>query len=333
MEIKIKEKQKNLRLDKFLAQNFPQFSRKWLQKLIKEGNILINNKKVRPRYLLKKDDKIKINLKKPPKISLKPDPNIKINIVYENNDLLVINKPAGIVVHPSQTTKSKTLINGLLAIRPEIKNVGDKENLNFRPGILHRLDKQTSGLLIIAKNNKTFSFLKNQFKNREIVKKYYALVVNGIKKDKFLIDFPITRSKKIPSEQKAILSKNNPLFPKAKKAQTKIKVLEKIGNYNLVEAQPITGRMHQIRIHLSSIGHPIVGDDKYGKKYKEKFLGLKRNFLHAYYLKFKSPKNNILELKLELPKELKGFLRKLKTNSGRSIKDSQNPKLLKKQKY
>lgn len=319
MKIEIDENNSRGRLDKFLAKKFGQFSRRWLQKLIKEGEVLVNNQKVKPNYILKINDEVVINLKKPPKISLKPDPNIKINIVYEDSDLLIINKSAGVVVHPSQSVKSGTLINGLLAIRPEIKDVGDTlaslGQGNFRPGILHRLDKETSGLLIVAKNNKTFRFLKKQFKDRKIVKKYLALVVGRISKNRFLIDLPIVRSKFNPTKQRVVKSLKDPLISKAKCAKTKIKVLEKFDNYTLIEAQPITGRMHQIRVHLAAIGYPIVGDEKYGKGFKNKFLGLKRNFLHAYYLKFKKSNKQIFELKIDLPDELKKILKFLKSEA------------------
>lgn len=317
MKLLVSQKDHGLRLDKFLVNKFPEFSRIWLQKLIKEGEIKVNNKKVKPSYILKIKDEIIINFKKPPEISLEPDSKIKIDIIYEDKDILVANKPAGLVVHPSPTIKFGTFVNGLLAIRPEIRNVGDfsagSGQANLRPGILHRLDKETSGLLIVAKNNTAFLFFKNQFKKRKIIKKYYALVAGEIEKNEFSINLPIIRSKSDPTKQKVIISKKDPLFLKARPAQTKIKVLKRFSNYTLIEAQPITGRMHQIRVHLSAIGYPVVGDEKYGRKYKKQFLGLKRNFLHAYYLKFKLLSGKFIELKLDLPEELKNILKLLES--------------------
>lgn len=301
----------NIRLDTFIFQQLRgEFSRAYLQKLIKLGKILVNGKAVKPSYKLKIDDKIQAEITPPEKISLEPDASIKLDIIYEDENVIVINKPAGLVVHPSQTTKNKTLANALLAYYPLIKDVGENP---LRPGIVHRLDKETSGLIIVAKNNETFQFLKNQFKEREVIKKYLALVDGCPEKEKGIIEASIERSKSIPTKQKISKSMT------AKKAITEYQIIKRINSRHcLVEAAPKTGRMHQIRVHFAHIGHPIVGDTKYGgPSIKE----LTRHFLHATYLKIKipSPINSRQyiekEFKIELPQELQEIISELTSQS------------------
>jgi len=220
-----------------------------------------------------------------------------MNVIYQDKNILVIDKPAGLLVHPVKNEKN-TLTDWLIKNYPEIKNVGDSP---IRPGIVHRLDKDTSGLIVIAKNQKTFDFLKNQFKNREIEKKYLALVHGKLKEKTGIIAKSISRSKR--GKQTIAPLKNT------KSAITRYKVIKEFGNYTLLEAKPETGRTHQIRVHLSSIGHPIAGDEKYKFKRQEKLLN--RQFLHAKYLKFSLPDGSIKEFKSKLPKELNNILEKL----------------------
>jgi len=297
----------NTRLDIFVFQQLKkEFSRSYLQKLIKAGKILVNDKLVKPSYKLKIHDKIQANIIPPEKISLEADASIKLDIIYEDNNVIVINKPAGLVVHPSQTTKNKTLVNALLAYYPPIKDVG--EDL-LRPGIVHRLDKETSGLIIVAKDNETFQFLKKQFKEREVVKKYLALIDSYPEKEKGIIEGSIERSKNIPTKQKISESAT------AKKASTEYQIIKRVNSrYCLVEAMPKTGRMHQIRVHFAHIGHPIAGDAKYGGP---NIKGLTRHFLHATYLKIKipSPAHSQQyiekEFNIELPPELQNIISEL----------------------
>lgn len=306
LNLKIKKTQTGIRLDKFLAEKFLQYSRQMIKKNILEGNILVNKEKVKPKYILKEDDKISIKISLPEKIILKPDPSIKLNIVYKDKDVVVIDKPAGMIVHPAENfqTDYKTLVNALLAYFPEIKNVGENK---FRPGIVHRLDKETSGLLIVAKNNQAFNYLKEQFQKRKIEKHYLALVAGKLKKAKGVIEKPISRSKKTPTKQMVVEKKS--VGGKIREARTEYKVIKRFDDYTLAKAIPKTGRMHQIRIHFASLGHPIAGDKKYSFKRQKNFLKLNRHFLHAAYLKFILPCGRMIELESKLPKELENALK------------------------
>lgn len=310
MFLKVKKNEAGIRLDKFLVEKFPEYSRGWLQKIIQNRGVLINNREVmNPSYILKKDDRILTKIYPPEKISLEPDFSIKFNIIYEDRDIVVIDKPAGLVIHPSNTCKAGTLVNALLGRWPDLKNVGENK---LRPGIVHRLDKDTSGLLIVTKNNQTFKYLKDQFQKRKIEKHYIALVTGQIKEERGIIKKPIERSKRVPIKQKTIEGKNE--TKKSKKAETAYKVIERFKDYTLLEAIPKTGRMHQIRVHFASIGHPLAGDKKYTFKRHKYPVGLARHFLHANYLKFKLPNGKMIELESKLPRDLDEFLDKLKNN-------------------
>ncbi len=221
---------------------------------------------------------------------------MNIPIIYENSDVLVINKPAGLLVHPTHKKEKDTLIDFLINKYPEIKNVGEDK---LRPGIVHRLDENTSGLMTIAKNQKTFDWLKEQFQNRKVEKKYLALVVGKLKDKKGIITKAIGRSRK-----KGIKQTINPFVPR-KEAITGYSVLKEYKDYSLIEATPKTGRMHQLRIHFASIGHPVAGDKKYKFKRQTCPEGLNRQFLHASYLKFELPSGEVKEFYSELPADLK----------------------------
>ncbi|NOY35484.1 MAG: RluA family pseudouridine synthase [bacterium] len=232
-----------------------------------------------------------------------------MEIIYEDNDILAVNKPAGLLVHGDGRSKEKTLVDWLAKKYPEIKNVGD--NPEFRPGIVHRLDKDTSGILLIAKNQKAFEYLKKLFQEREIQKKYIALVLGEVKKREGIIDLPIGKSKK-DFRKKASVGK---LTGKIREAVTEYKVLEKFSDFTLVEAWPKTGRTHQIRAHFKAIGHPLACDSLYGPKNQECPDGLNRHFLHAASLEFVSPDGSRIMLEADLPEDLEktlSFLRKLK---------------------
>ncbi len=225
-----------------------------------------------------------------------------MKIIFEDKDQLIIDKSAGLLVHPLKAGQKNTLIDWLLDYYPEIKNVGDDP---LRPGIVHRLDKDTSGLMIIAKNNSAFNYLKKQFQGRKITKKYLALVHGQVKDGKGTITKSISFSKKDYKKRSVLLDE------KAKPAWTEYKVIKRFSDYTLLEVQIRTGRTHQIRVHLASIGHPIAGDQQYKFKRQPQPDSLKRQFLHAAYLKFKSPDGKIMELKSDLPEELKNILQEL----------------------
>lgn len=240
--------------------------------------------------------------------------NIPLDIVYEDRDIIVLNKQAGISVHPSINEPSETLVDALIVKYPEIKNVGDSPTIsgqgNFRPGIVHRLDKDTSGLLVVAKNQRTFEFLKKQWQEGQVVKKYLTLVW-GHPKEKGEIISELARSPKDFRKRMVVNpGKNKKKELKGKLAITEYKVVKKYKDFSLVEVSPKTGRTHQIRVHMASIGHPVAGDKIYGGKEKN-LKGLTRHFLHAFYLSFALPDGKKLALEADLPDDLKQFLAKL----------------------
>lgn len=352
MKFNVSQKELKTRLDKFLTQYLPDYSRSWIQKLIKEGLILVNQKKVSSHYILKQGDKIKVELKKPETIDLSPKKG-KLDIVFEDKNFLVVNKPAGLVVHPSLAhRKGDTLVNLLLACCPEIKNVGEKLRLEVgapdpagsrvapkpllggRPGIVHRLDKDVSGLMVIAKTQRAFEHLKDQFKNRKVKKEYLVLVHGKVKELKGRISFSIGRSKKKgfkmiirpsksknswaslggwnnqegrPSDSSRADSSRTPAR-RLKTAETFYQVIKHFPNYTLLKIQIKTGRTHQIRVHLNAIGHPIVGEKIYKpRKFKTEDIG--RLFLHACTLGFWDLDGKWKEFKISLPMELKQFFK------------------------
>ena len=258
---------------------------------------------------------------------------MKLSIIYQDNDIVVVNKPAGISVHKGIAEKGETLTDWLIEKFPEMKKVGDlpagRQVSNLRPGIVHRLDKNTSGVLVAARNQKSFEFLKNQFsahslklskegrdlayggQKREVVKKYLALVEGNLKNDNGVIDLPIGRSRSDFRKKLASDSAKGEL----REAITEYKILERFADvrhsmsnigrtYTLVEAYPKTGRMHQIRVHFKAIGHPIVCDSLYGGKRMTCPFGLARHFLHANFLEFVSPFGARLKLGADLPEDL-----------------------------
>ncbi len=291
------------RFDKFIAQNWPELSRAYLQKQIRQGKVLIKDQVKKPSYILKENDKIEAQISPLPEISLEPDPSIKLNIAYEDNDVIVVDKPAGLAAHPSATQKNGTLVNALLAHYPLLKDIGDDL---LRPGLVHRLDKDTSGLMIVAKNNQAFEFLKNRFKNREVQKKYLALVIGRPKKSSGEIKTFISRSKSDPTKQKVSISNG-------KEAITLYRTLKKFRDLTLLEAIPKTGRMHQIRVQFAWLGNPVAGDKKYGSKKLPCPNSLKRQFLHASYLKIKLPQGKIKKFCAPLPPDLQKVLSNLET--------------------
>ncbi|MFH0819458.1 MAG: RluA family pseudouridine synthase [bacterium] len=304
----VKKNKANERVDKFIVKKLPQFSRSTIQKNIKDGLILVNGQKVSPHYFLKENDLIEIEIKKiekeieEKKIDLKADKLIPFKIIFENEDFLVVDKPAGLVVHPSKSSPEGTLANALLAYCPKIEKVG--EDL-LRPGLVHRLDKDVSGLLVVAKNQKIFSHLKEQFSVRMVKKEYLALVYGKLSRDEGTIDFDIVRSKKKRTLMAAIPQKTG------RAALTQYEVIKKFVNYSFLKLTIKTGRTHQIRVHLKAIGHPLVGDQFYKiKKYKEK-IKLNRVFLHATTLGFFDSAKKWQEFHSPLPKELEEILENL----------------------
>lgn len=296
----IEKNNSDLRIDKFLVKEFFSYTRGEIIRQIKNGNITINGKGVKPSYILKEGDRLEINLEED-NTELIPDKKIKLEIIFQNENIIVVNKPAGMQVHPDSNEKNNTLANALIAKFPEIESVGEDP---MRPGIIHRLDKDTSGIMVIARNQKTFEELKNKFKNREIEKKYWAIVYGRVEKNDGIIDKPLARA---TTYRKQVVA--------GKKTQTKIreavtyyKVLKNWDSSSLLEVAPKTGRTHQIRVHLTSVGHPIVGDKVYKAK-NIKLLETARQMLHAKSIKFSLFEEDF-SFEAPIPEDFNQFLTK-----------------------
>lgn len=274
-EFIVKKEEENTRIDSYLSRKNEDISRVAIQRLIEEEKILVNGKKVKPSYKIEEKDIITLDEQPPKEISLKAQ-EIPIEIIYEDKDIIVVNKPKGMVVHPANGNPDGTLVNCLMAICKEsLSGIGGE----IRPGIVHRLDKYTSGIIIVAKNDKAHINMSEQIKNHEVQKTYLALVKGIVKENEATINMPIGRSTK--DRKKMAVTKNG------KEAITHFKVLKRYNNYTLLQVQIETGRTHQIRVHLSEIGYPIVGDTTYSNG-KNKW-NIKGQCLHAKSLKFKHP--------------------------------------------
>lgn len=287
-----------LRLDKVIASKYEDLSRTIIQKLIEDNKIWVNKKIAKASYKTAVGDVIEIEEVKPREISLEAQ-DIPLNIIYEDKDIIVVNKSKGMVVHPANGNPDGTLVNAIMAIcKDSLSGIGGE----IRPGIVHRLDKDTSGLIIIAKNDKAHINLSEQIKNREVKKTYLALVRGVINENEATIDMPIGRSTK--DRKKMAVTKNG------KNAVTHFKVLKRYSKYTYIEVRIETGRTHQIRVHMSEIGYPIIGDEVYSNG-KNPF-NVKGQMLHAARLSFKHPiTKEELNLEAPLPKYFTEILRKL----------------------
>jgi len=283
---------KSLRIDKYLSKQNDNISRSYIQQLIDDNMVKVNGKNEKSSYKLKLDDKIKLIIPQAKKPEIEPM-EMELNIIYEDNDIIVINKQAGLIVHPVPGNWDNTLVNGLLAYSDDLSGINGVK----RPGIVHRLDKDTSGALVVAKNDQSHRRLVKQFKKRETMKIYRTIVKGNVPHDKGTIDAPIGRD---PVERKrmAVVKDNS------KKAVSHFTVLERFNSHTYLEVKLETGRTHQIRVHLSYMGYPVLGDDKYGRKKPKKNFNVDRQLLHAYKLGFNHPRTNKwLELKAELPED------------------------------
>lgn len=284
------------RLDTYIAKELEGISRSYIQNLIKKGLVLVNNKTEKSSYLVKNEDHIEVELPEFKEPEILPE-DIEIEIVYEDKDLCIINKPQDMVVHPAVGNYSGTLVNALLFHMESLSNI----NGDIRPGIVHRLDKDTSGLLIVAKNNKTHEILSEKLKERSVKRIYMALVHGVLKDDLGTIDAPIGRH---PNDRKkmTVIEKNS------KDAKTYYKVLERFNDYTLIEAQLETGRTHQIRVHMAHINHPIVGDPVYSRRKNE--FGLDKQMLHAKRLGLSHPiTEDYIEFENDLPEYFKRIIK------------------------
>lgn len=279
------------RADLFIKNKFIQFSRSQIKKLIDNKYITINSYPIKASTDIKRNDLIKIIVPQEQKNTLTPS-ELKLEILYQNSDLLIINKPFGIVVHPSKGHLNDTIINALLGMDIEFEpTLGER-----KPLLVHRLDKDTSGLLLVAKNERAYKYLSGIQKKREI-KKYYLAVVNGIPKKKYAtIDAPISRNK---SQRKKMNVSSD-----GRESMTTYKVLQSSNKMSLLELELHTGRTHQIRVHMQAIGHAVIGDELYGKKSKL----ANRQMLHAYKLEFTDSIKNIISITNEPEKDMKEFI-------------------------
>lgn len=287
------------RLDAFISAELPELSRNYAETLIREGFVSVEGKIVPKKYKVKEGQTVELNYPEPVKLDVIPQ-NIPLDILYEDLDVIVINKERGMVVHPSVGNYDGTLVNAILY------HCGDSLssiNGTIRPGIVHRIDKDTSGLLMVAKNNRAHESLAAQLKEHSVTREYQALVYDNIKEDELTIDVPIGRDER--NRLRRWVNGSNP-----KNAVTHVKVLRRYGKYTLISARLETGRTHQIRVHLSYIKHPLVGDTTYGPK--KQLYGLDGQLLHAKTLGFVHPRTGeYMEFNSELPEYFTEVLEKL----------------------
>jgi len=283
----------DLRLDKHISQSYEELTRSFVQKLIEDGLVTVNGRPAKASLKPRKGDVIVVQVPPPsPAPTLIPEP-IPLSIVYEDRDILVVNKPAGITVHPAPGHPSSTLMNAILSHCPEVLAIDS----SLRPGIVHRLDKDTSGLMVVARNKAAHLNLAGQMKNRRILKRYKVLVRGCPSPEEGVIEAPIGRH---PKDRKRMA-----IVPGGREARTLYRVLKRLDGYALVEATLHTGRTHQIRVHFSSIGCPVAGDPVYGVR----MPFLTRQFLHAFLLGFKLPgTGESVEFRSELPADLQEAL-------------------------
>lgn len=284
-----------IRIDRFISEKYPELSRTHAKKLIQAGHITVNGNTVKAGFILNLGDSLSIRIPSPESSHLEAE-FIPLSIIYEDKDLLVVDKPAGLTVHPAPGNPKHTLVNAILAHFP---NLPDRDE-SLRPGVVHRLDKDTSGLILIAKNRIALTNLANQFKNRSVIKTYLVLVKGHLSPRKGFIEAPIGRD--LYNRKRMAVVENG------RHARTEYRVLKYVGDCSLLEVKLETGRTHQIRVHLSAIGYPVVGDITYGVKSPI----LWRQFVHAHRLGFKLPSSGeYMEFISKLPLELEETLNKI----------------------
>lgn len=295
MIILVDENDENKRLDSYLAEITPDFSRSKIQNLIKSGNVLINTSVKKPSYSLKEGDKIEFELPKDEELKIEPQ-NIPLEIIYEDENMIVVNKPSGMLTHPTSLERENTLVNALLYKFGD--NLSDI-NGEFRRGILHRLDRNTSGLLMVAKNNKAHEFLAEQIRSHTITKKYRAIVKGNYPKDDDVIELPIGRNQNQPYKM-AVREDGKP-------STTLVKVLKRFNEATYLELTLITGRTHQIRVHLSYLKHPIYNDTLYGAGSGK--VKTEEQVLQSFYLRFTKPfGSEIIELEIQPDEKIQKVL-------------------------
>ena len=297
-ELEITAEENGTRLDSYLAEELEGISRSYLQKLIGEGLILVNQKTVKSNYKVKTGDSLLVQIPEAAPVDIQPEA-MDLDIVYEDSDLLIVNKPVGLVVHPAHGHYSGTLVNGLLAHCTDLSGINGK----MRPGIVHRIDKDTSGLLMIAKNDMAHQHLAAQLKEHSIKRAYYALVQGVISEPAGLVDAPIGLHE-TDRKNMAVTFKNS------KEARTHYYVKERFAKNSFIECRLETGRTHQIRVHMAYLGHPLVGDPLYGTRKNN--LDFPGQALHAYALGFVHPRTGEeLYFEAPLPEHFQSVLKTL----------------------
>ncbi|MEN7365579.1 RluA family pseudouridine synthase [Bacillus safensis] len=301
VNIAVSEEQTSERLDKFLSTTEPEWSRTQVQQWVKDGLIEVNGKQVKANYKVQAGDQIKVEIPDPEALDVEAEP-MDLDIYYEDADVLVVNKPRGMVVHPAPGHVSGTLVNGLMAHCKDLSGI----NGVMRPGIVHRIDKDTSGLLMVAKNDMAHESLVNQLVAKTVTRKYTAVVHGIIQHDTGTIDAPIGRDKK--DRQSMTVTKEN-----AKQAVTHFDVIERFKDFTVVECRLETGRTHQIRVHMKYIGYPLAGDPKYGPRKTVDFNG---QLLHAGVLGFDHPRTGeYIEFTAPIPADMQAFIDSLRNNA------------------
>lgn len=302
-EFKIEAQQSGARLDKLLSELFPDLTRSYLQSLIKEGCVTVNGKRVKASQKTGTGDLVSVEIPEPEELSIEPE-NIPLDILYEDDDLIIVNKPKGMVVHPAPGHYSGTLVNALMFhCRDSLSGI----NGVLRPGIVHRIDRNTTGSLIVCKNDAAHRFIADQLSVHSITRKYRA-IVHGVLAQDGTVNAPIGRH---PQNRKEMAVG----VPHGKEAVTHYRVLEQFRDFTYIECQLETGRTHQIRVHMKSIGHPILGDDVYGPS-KCPFKQLQGQTLHAMTIGFIHPSvREYMEFEAPLPEYFTQLLEKLRVRS------------------
>lgn len=305
------------RLDRYLARNLPDLSRSQVQRLIRDGQVVVDKETPKPGTPISPGMQVIVRIPLSPPDEILPQ-SIPLDVVYEDGDLLVVNKPAGMVVHPSHGHSQGTLVNALLARYPNL-TVGD----SGRPGIVHRLDRDTSGLIVVAKTEHALEHLRRQFKSQKVRKTYLALVHGKPPTPEGVIEAPVGRDPR-QRQRMAVIADGRP-------ARTRYKVREELGDYSLLSIAPETGRTHQIRVHLSWLGVPVAGDPVYGhergaRRVKSE-MGLERQFLHAWRLSFERPGGEErVSLEVPLPAELQQAIDLLRSHASGDVVETPLPR-------